>query len=870
MPAEIKPIDTFFSKVSELPDWQQDILVRIIKHGKIAVINSQISEITSVIKNAFQIPLPEGVFAPVPKKITRELLPEDLVATDDITIYKINEIKNVNALAEAGIEFTTAPGAGLTIVYGRNGSGKSGFIRILKAISAFRDKESEHVHKNCITGNMTKPSAKIHIGGNEHTWNEGDAGNPFSRKMRVFDSKNAEIYIKGEANGKTEIVYSPDCFSLLDDLVEVINVVRNKLKEEKSAFVLTDPYQIVNQKLKDAGIRTFEIKKDISDSTIADLLAWDDTKETQWRQIKSIIDDKKTLQAQKKLLKNTLETNKPLFQKIEEFLDVDKIKELFEKSAEKKGFDNSLKKLREFTESDNPLPKVCSNEWENLWKAAIAFIGGAYPIDKIGDTCPLCMQSITGDAKERIIKFHAWVSNDIKKKLDTVEAFLIPKRQLLKDIEQSLAIPANLTDAMKSDHTLQEKVSLFMSNAVENLKTLKEKIGSGKFQEQDFKETKIIDYLFGKIDAETETEKMGVVGQLDKDITQLDAPDTPEQIALYEKLKANKTCSELQKEIKQLRLYDRIFDNYGKADKACVTTAISSTKTTLNKTFLGDRFNELVKAEKDFFALPYEITFNISSQSGKSMQELKSTNAGELSPAQFMSEGEAKIASLSCFISEYKMSDAKIPLIFDDPITSLDHNFQSLVVKRLIELAKETQVVIFTHNLVFSNELCREAEVAGINTRLTFLKCERGVSGVEHTGEWEVKKIGSKIQFIREELAKLDDNAHNDIRSLGGKIREIWEQSIEDTLFNGTVTRFNKEVKTQSLEEVRIDDDIYPMVYAGMTKTSAWANHSQAAAVDSVITKQDVIDALKELEGFLTLVKNKRSTRTTRTSSRVI
>lgn len=867
MPEEVKPIDTFFSEVAKLQDWQQDILVRIIKHGRTTVINSQIDEIILMVKGAFEIPLSKDVVAPVPVKMTRDLLPEDLAAADDITIYKIDEIRNVNALAETGIEFTDTSGAGLTIVYGRNGSGKSGFIRILKKISAVRQKESEPVYQNCITGDQTPTSAKIHIGGNECVWNNDNTGSSSSRKMRVFDSKNADIYVLGESSGKTEIVYSPDCFTLLDDLAAVMEVVGAKLSNDKLALV--NPYQTINQRFQEQGIKGIKITKDTPAPTIADWQTWDDTKEARWKQIKSVIEDKKALQAQKRLLKTIIETNKFLFQKIEGFLSVDKIQELFTKSTERKGFDDALKKLRELTENDNPLPGVGSTAWDNLWKSAVEFMGGTFPTNADGEICPLCMQTITGNAKERITKFNAWVSNDLKKKLDIAEAFLVPKHQLLKEIESQLSIPTNLAEAMKIAPTVQTKVSTFILNAIDNLKTLREKIGTADFQEQDFKEVKICTDLFGNDAADDEADKLGIVGLLEKEITGLDAPDAPEQVSLYENLKANIICCQLQEQVKYLKPYDITFDNYGNAITKCSTRAISLIKTGLNTTFIGDKFNRLVESEKNFFGLPYGITFKITSVAGKSMQELACANA-TISPSKFMSEGEAKVASLSCFLAEYGMSGAKIPLVFDDPITSLDHNFQGLVVKRLIELAKETQVIVFTHNLVFFNDLCREAEVAGTNTKLTFLKYEKGISGIAHTGEWEAKKIGAKIQYIRDELAKLSDDAHNDIRSLGGKIREIWEQSIEDVLFNGTITRFNKEVKTQSLEEVRIDNDIYPMVKVGMTKTSAWSNHSQAAATDSVITKKDVLDALGELETFIDSTKKKRVAKATAQINKVM
>ncbi|MDR0581278.1 MAG: AAA family ATPase [Holosporaceae bacterium] len=804
-----------------------------------------------MVKKTFEIPLPVDVITKEPVKITRELLPADLESTDDITIFKIDEIKNVNALAVNGITFTSKAGVGLTIVYGRNGSGKSGFIRILKAVSAFRKKESEPIYENCITGDNTTPSAKIHTSDNDtpHTWNRGETGSSFARKMRIFDSKSAEIYV----NDKTEIVYSPDCFTLLSELASVMETVGKKLSADKQALV--NPFQIVNQKFQEQSIKSLEITKDTPDATIADLLSWDDTKEAQLKKIKPLIDDKAALKEKKQRLKTQLESNLASFQEIEGFLSIGKIKELFEKNAEKKRLKDSLKTLQELTMKDNPLPGVCDTPWENLWKSAIAFMGKTFPTDNVGDTCPLCMQPITGDAKERIEKFHAWVSNDIKKTLDEVNEFLTPKGALFQSVKSKLSVPTQLEEALKIDVELQTKIGSFLAAASDNLNVLEEKIKSETFQEQNFKEIMSCEHL------------SEVVEQLGKEITELDTPATPEQIALHEKLKANTICRQLPEQVKKsLESYNKTFDNFNKAAEACSTESISRLKTRLNKTFLNDKFNNLVESERNFFDLSYRIILDISSERGKSMQSLACENASKLSPGQFMSEGEAKIASLSCFIAEYKMSGAKIPLVFDDPVTSLDHEFQSRVVKRLAELSKETQVIVFTSHLVFYKELLRETQTENEK----YLKKESGASGIVHPGEWECKSVGGKIDQIRNALKGLQDSDQNAICEQGGKIREIWEQAIEDELFYKTITRFQKEVMTKRLKVVRIDDAIYPMVEAGMTKTTEWANHSKADAVDARITKDDVKEELKKVEEFLKYVEEKRGTAKKKKEKRII
>lgn len=135
------------------------------------------------------------------------------------------------------------------------------------------------------------------------------------------------------------------------------------------------------------------------------------------------------------------------------------------------------------------------------------------------------------------------------------------------------------------------------------------------------------------------------------------------------------------------------------------------------------------------------------------------------------------------------------------------------------------------------------------------------MSGIEHGGEWENKKVEDKINYIRAQLNKLSDDDYEKIKDLGGCIREIWEQSIEDVLFHGAITRFCKDVQTARLEDVRIDDAIYPLINAGMTKTSKWANHSQARAVSDRVTKLEVKEALREVEEFVKSVKAEREKR---------
>ncbi len=848
MPVDLKPIDAFFTKISNLLIWQQDILRRIMVSGKGYVLNSQLSEIILMVKKFYNIPLPEGAVAVEPIALQRELLQEDLLETDDVTIYKISDIQNVNALSNKGIVFTDKAGPGLTVVYGRNGSGKTGYIRILKKISAVRVGETERIFKNCMTNDSRLPQATIHIGDQKYTWNEQTIGCKYARKIRIFDTKNATIYINGESNQKTEMVYTPSLFKLFDELVEVISVIKTKLSDEKNGVV--GSHEAVVKKFADQNIKDLRIDRNTPDAEIESLIAWDDEKSKEWQRIKDTVEGREALLKQKRLLKSLLEAQKDNIKTIEELLAVQNIKNLFEKTVEQKTLKDSLTKLKEVTEQNNPLPGVCTEKWDVLWKAAIDFIGGNFATQS--SVCPLCMQHVGAEARDRINKFQNWIGNDIKQKLDAVENFLKNKRDIFYRIDSLWGAIENISKSLDEGTDIRVKLDCFVSNGKDNFKVLKEKIASGLFVEQEFKPVDIYKEIFGDIEA---GEFDSFEKKLENEILRLEAPISKEEYDEYSALKKNFICFTEKDLLRDLKKNDQILENFGLAINGCGTDIITRSKTALCKTFLSDNFNQIVEQERSFFGLPHLIKFNISGQQGKSMQTLVSDNPGALPPASFMSEGEAKIATLSCFIAEYKMSGAKIPLVFDDPITSLDHNFQSRVVKRLVELAKETQVIVFTHNAVFLNELQVVAAENDLEPNIKFLKLEKGVSGIEHGGEWENKKVEDKINYIRAELNKLSDDEYDQIKDLGGCIREIWEQSIEDVLFQGAITRFCKDIQTTRLEYVRIDDTIYPLINAGMTKTSRWANHSQARAVSERVTRQEVVEALREVEDFIKSLK---------------
>ena len=97
---------------------------------------------------------------------------------------------------------------------------------------------------------------------------------------------------------------------------------------------------------------------------------------------------------------------------------------------------------------------------------------------------------------------------------------------------------------------------------------------------------------------------------------------------------------------------------------------------------------------------------------GKTVRSL--TMPGRSSPEKILSEGEQRAIALADFLAEVNSNPANAGIALDDPVTSQDHQRKTMIAKRLVEEALKRQVIIFTHDLPFLNQLIQSAEEISI------------------------------------------------------------------------------------------------------------------------------------------------------------
>jgi hypothetical protein len=101
-------------------DWQRDALRRLLSCGEIS--QADIEELVQLCKAG------KGLANPIPATpVSEENLPTKGVDADSTVLISLTHHRGANALAT---EQTITFGPSLTVVYGQNAAGKSGYARI--------------------------------------------------------------------------------------------------------------------------------------------------------------------------------------------------------------------------------------------------------------------------------------------------------------------------------------------------------------------------------------------------------------------------------------------------------------------------------------------------------------------------------------------------------------------------------------------------------------------------------------------------------------------------------------------------------------------------------------------------------------------
>lgn len=246
--------------------------------------------------------------------------------------------------------------------------------------------------------------------------------------------------------------------------------------------------------------------------------------------------------------------------------------------------------------------------------------------------------------------------------------------------------------------------------------------------------------------------------------------------------------------------------------------------------------------------------------------ELEGPASRRVKAAEILSEGEHRVIALAGFLAELETSGDQSALIFDDPVSSLDHNWRGAVAARLVEEAERRQIVVFTHDLVFLlmlQEAANERNVDLKHWRLVRREPNTGIPVEEPPGRRVNSRIGDlnrRVQAAGAWKRREGDAAYEPLaKGIYRMLRDAWERAVEEVLLDGIVERFGREIQTKKLRSVSdITEDDVQVVNQNMAKCSRYV-HDEAAAINaSVPDPEEIQDDIRTLKEWCSSIRSRR------------
>jgi len=216
----------------ELPDWQGDAVRRILTQDELDAQDKV--DLLAMLKERCGLGDPAK---PAPKAvpITKGQLSGVPQTKVGIVLKAIQAVKNVNAIPDDS--YIPFGHEGVSIIYGENGAGKSGYGRILKRACSARDL-NEPIHPNIFASASSGPASavfKIGVNGNsdqEIPWVDGGVKNDLLANILVFDAKGARVIVDEE----NDITFLPYGTHVFDRLCGLLKKFHATLEAEKPSI----------------------------------------------------------------------------------------------------------------------------------------------------------------------------------------------------------------------------------------------------------------------------------------------------------------------------------------------------------------------------------------------------------------------------------------------------------------------------------------------------------------------------------------------------------------------------------------------------------------------------------------------------------
>lgn len=755
-----------------------------------------------------------------------------------LRLERVFDVRGVNALGDrAKLELADAD---LAIVYGPNGSGKSGYARLMKHLCGAR--LAGTIHGNVFDLTPESPSANIEVRALEThgpatdttilSWDSARGPLGPLKAVPVFDSATSLEF----GDSASAATHTPRSMQFVGRLIQISDQVAANLRQRADLLVTQMPV----------------LPSDLTQSPAANELRQLLRSKTQGVAIEEVCILSDEGRAERVTLEAALAQANPAELHAKVVAELERLAK--HKAAavdrehatgeEKAGeivaaqLDALNKRAAATAHATSffqglPLAGVGEDTWRRMWAAAEAYAQAfaypdhTHPNTEEGARCVLCQQLLNGDAKARMQGFADFIQDRLQAEATAAELRAVMLVQALPGIPDAQTW-STVSQAVGLDHQTSEALRLAIAARSSALKVA-----------VDVASLPVVDWAEwhaaqASRTVELEKQRDTLAGLIDVEGRKLNQARLLE-LRGREWLAAHR--EHVSAEAERLRAIEGV--------EAAIRLTSTNALTTKNNEIAGA---ELAKGFCDRFnaemwrlggrGLPVVMTHQSKGKGRFTFcAELRDPQRA-IHNREVLSEGEQRVVALAAFLADATGSDRCLPIVFDDPISSLDQRFEEAVADRIAELAETRQVLVLTHRLslmvLLKNAVKKRAEFHGSTARVQVLSIARdgraaGVPATIDAFAMKPKEGLDKVVRDARSAANFDGEIRRAVlRNACSNFRILVERSVEEHLLFGMVMRYRREIKTmghlKKLTAIRIED--CELIDGMMSKYSAF-EHSQ-------------------------------------------
>jgi hypothetical protein len=780
---------------------------------------------------------------------------------EPVRLQSVGCPENINALNSSTVlEFGDAS---LAIVYGANGAGKSGYSRLIKFACGARDRQP--ILRDAFASQNGVQAATFAIARGANTrvlrWQLDDQLDKELRRVHIFDADTATFYL----TQKNEARYEPRPLRFISTLVAIADAVRGAIAEERLRLLSRLPTIPASFAGTPAAIWLAKLSERTSDSSIDDTCALSADQAARKAAIQIALaeaDPAKQLAAEKARFTQLDQLRQQMHRLVEAYSreSVLAIRSLTDDARRKRLVADEAARA---CAGDRFLPGVGSETWKAMWEAAkryseqIAYPGVDFPVTSSHARCVLCQQALNVDSGERLTDLSAFVSARLEREAVAAEAKLASALSAVPQIPSldtwgPLCTAAGLAAVVGS--TFHTRLVLAAAAMAVPDQPMPDEYPTEATDElaAHRAEREVAISTLEKLVSE------GGRNSLERELRELNATEW---------LATNKVA--IQDEVNRLQAIERL----KVAERKAATNELTRKKNELSEVEIASGYRERFEQELKALGasrLRVEPTANAEGKGRVSFSIDLRDCVQNVGTVGILSEGEARIAALAAFLADMRGADSRDAFVFDDPVSSLDADFEDAVATRLMEIAKTRQVIVLTHRLSLVSALENAASGIGnedVSVRKLVLRRLGNLVGIITSATTHESNVRQALNALKERSQKAQkafeagdfDEYGTLIKSVCSELRIVVERCVESVLLNEVVLRFRRGVQTQGrlkdLAKITTSDCV--LIDAMIAKYSCF-EHSQSAEIAGEAPQpQAVIDDIDHIAKWVSEFKKR-------------